>query len=689
MPEMYEPFGSWMLAAKKPRRGRQTNGRIATGEKEDRHRGKEAITLTGPRNILGATRFDILGMEEGEDVEVQENTDRNNESSLQRQGKGLMEMDDLEHHGDTPDDSEFLMEDDGIPDWATSKGFLRAAKHMIKNFKPLLLCLLESKISGNQADQVCRKLAFDQWVHDDKQRDWYLACVYGSPSLHLRNKLWDDLGRHKRGIDGPWLVLGDFNAVSCREEVSNPTSFSDSRFNKWLDTKGLVDVGFTSPKFTWTRGNSVETFKGVWLDRAVCSTDFLDIFPGIHAHHLVSSHSNHVCLLVRLEQNTRTRSKGRFVFNAAWTVQENFNEVVGLNWDPKANLKTNLQQTAKALIDWSKNGLGTTFKRKSRVQIKTMVREYYVHLFSKDHISIWSKCPINSFPEINLDTWRDLYKDCTTEEVKSAMFEMAPFKAPGPDGFHADFFQKAWAIVGNHLTTYTRDFLNTGIIPEGLNDRLVALIPKIKHLDKLSHFRPISLCNVIYKLITKILTNRIKGIVREAIGPEQSSFVLKRQITDNIMVFQEILQSMKKKTGAVGQMVIKIDLEKAYDRLSWQFIRETLEEVGFRTDWIQKVMQCIETAKLSVLWDGELSVLWDGEQLDWIKPKRGIRQGDPISPYIFVLCMERLSHIIKEATINETCRGIKISRYGPTLTHLFFVDDMVLFAEATEEQERW
>lgn len=135
--------------------------------------------------------------------------------------------------------------------------------------------------------------------------------------------------------------------------------------------------------------------------------------------------------------------------------------------------------------------------------------------------------------------------------------------------------------------------------------------------EKPNQFRPISLCNVSYKIITKTMTNRLKEMMKEVVGPNQSSFVPGRQITDNILIYQEILNTMRKKKGEKGYMVIKIDLEKAYDRLSWDFICDTLIEVGMNADWVRNIMACVESSRLSILWDREHSDYFErGEGLD-------------------------------------------------------------------------
>ena len=122
-------------------------------------------------------------------------------------------------------------------------------------------------------------------------------------------------------------------------------------------------------------------------------------------------------------------------------------------------------------------------------------------------------------------------------------------------------------------------------------------------------------------------------------------------------------------------MTIKIDLEKAYDHLSWPFIRETLLILGLYAEWVRNIMSCIETQVLSIL--------WIGNNLENFHPSRGIRQGDAICPYLFVLCMGRLGHLIHESVNVGKWKPIKLSRTGPSIFHLFFVDDLILFAEAS------
>ncbi|CAL1358712.1 unnamed protein product [Linum trigynum] len=275
--------------------------------------------------------------------------------------------------------------------------------------------------------------------------------------------------------------------------------------------------------------------------------------------------------------------------------------------------------------------------------------------------------PKNAFPRLAQEELLALLRPFTIMDIHKEIFEMKPFQAPGPNGFHAAFYQQAWSVVGKSLTDMALDFFNSGALPAEVSESTVVLIPKVDHPEFVTQLRPISLNNVSLKAITKAITSRLKPVMRNLISPRQSSFIPGRQTTDNVIVVQEVLHSLRKRKGKKGGLILKIDLEKAYDMLRWDFLCDTLMEVGLPSSWIRCIMYCVEQNKMCILWNDTLS--------SPIIPTRGVRQGDPLSPYLFVLCMERLSHRIDAALHSGQWKPIKLTRDGPpddsVFAHIF------------------
>jgi hypothetical protein len=172
-------------------------------------------------------------------------------------------------------------------------------------------------------------------------------------------------------------------------------------------------------------------------------------------------------------------------------------------------------------------------------------------------------------------------------DVRAALFQTAPSKAPGVDGFTAGFFQRHWDILQHTIVPAVLDFLNGGELPVGLNDISITLIPKVRNPQVISQYRPISLCPVLYKIGAKAVTNCLRGCLNEIVSEEQSAFVPGRLITDNVLVAYKSVHAMKKrKKGKNFSCTVKLDMMKAYDRVEWQFLEAILHKLGFSIDFI-------------------------------------------------------------------------------------------------------
>jgi hypothetical protein len=175
------------------------------------------------------------------------------------------------------------------------------------------------------------------------------------------------------------------------------------------------------------------------------------------------------------------------------------------------------------------------------------------------------------------------------QEIWEILKAMKKNASPGPDGFNVGFYLSAWSWIGDDVTNVVRNFYNTGIIPPQLNDTHIALIPKKLACHMPSDFRPISLCNVIYKIIAKSLANRLKVHLPDYIHPSQQAFIEGRRISNNIIVAQEIAHSFSLSSWNSSDFILKIDLAKAFDRIEWQFIVSALARKGLPDHFIQLV----------------------------------------------------------------------------------------------------
>eukprot|EP00253_Pinus_taeda_P034852 PITA_34852 len=283
---------------------------------------------------------------------------------------------------------------------------------------------------------------------------------------------------------------------------------------------------------------------------------------------------------------------------------------------------------------------------------------------------------VQSFPRfVEEDEVEDLTIPVTKEEIEAAMKLMGKDKIPGPDGWTIELFLHFYEQIGAEITEVVEESRQKGVIYRPFNSTFIALIPKKDDLESFEDFRPIYLCNCIYKIISKVIALRIAPILSRNISMEQFGFLDGRQIHEAIGVAQEVIHSvkLKKKKGSV----LKIDLSKAYDRISWLYLRMLLTHVGFSYPFVSWIMGCITNVSFVVLVNGAATSFFNSQ--------RGLRQGCPLSPLLFLLVAEGLSRLIHKAKREEKVKGIEVA-INLYITHLIFVDDILIFTNGNHNE---
>ncbi|XP_050233408.1 uncharacterized protein LOC126681895 [Mercurialis annua] len=311
--------------------------------------------------------------------------------------------------------------------------------------------------------------------------------------------------------------------------------------------------------------------------------------------------------------------------------------------------------------------------RYSKPEINEVFVNHFTALFNDNNTTQFGYVAVPSrVNEIQND---DLCRPVVAVEVKNAVFSMHDDKSPGPDGFNPAFYKKYWNIVGADVVRACEEFFESGSFKKGFTDTAIVLIPKIKNPENVGDLRPISLCNVVYKIIAKVLANRMKSIMPCIISENQSAFVENRLITDNFLIAFEVGHYLKqKRRGKNGAAALKVDMSKAYDRVRWDFIRVMMLNLGFNHRWVDLIMACVMSVRYTSI--------GDNFSLSPIVPSRGLRQGDPLSPYLFIICAEGLTSMLVESERQGRIHGISICRGAQSVSHLFFADDCYLFFRA-------
>ena len=291
----------------------------------------------------------------------------------------------------------------------------------------------------------------------------------------------------------------------------------------------------------------------------------------------------------------------------------------------------------------------------------------------------WSpSLPDMAFNEIGSEEADRIEESFSEEEIWTAISGLNSDKAPGPDGFPIAFWIFSWDFVKKEVLGFFKEFHEQSRFVKNLNATFLVLIPEKQTVEDFKDLRPISLVGGLYKIMAKVLANRIKRVLDKVISKSQNAFVKDRQILDAMLIANELVDSTLRRKDQ--GMVCKLDIEKAYDSISWEFLNQVMGRMSFGSRWLGWIKWCISTASFSVL--------INGSPAGFFPSSKGLRQGDPLSPYLFVIGMEALSCLINRAVEGNFLSGSRITdgRGGDiVISHLLYVDDTLIFCEANKD----
>ncbi|KAG7572582.1 Reverse transcriptase domain [Arabidopsis suecica] len=536
-----------------------------------------------------------------------------------------------------------------------------------------------------------------------KGRSFFATFLYGEPDMSKRLQVWNSLTTYTETRAEPWFLTGDFNdIIHSSEKRGGPprTEWSFSDLRTFMSECDLYDLNYSGNFLSW-RGQRYSHLVRCRLDRAMANSSWIEAYPSGRSEYLRFEGFDR-----RLRDNEELKPliRDAWDYDPAAVVESRINKcravIIAWNKEKHLNSQKNIEELRLQLEEAMSSDTSTT-EQISTINNKLLLayqaeeefwkqrsRQLWLTLEDKNtgyfHAATKGRKAINNCSVIEDETGQAFHEEEQIAQVISDYFQNL-FRSQGDQGeLRASIVEEA---VTPCISQETNENLVRPPTPEEIRQACFAihadkapgpdaqLIPKITSPKKVLDFKPIALCSVYYKIIAKLLTKRLQPVLNNIISENQSAFVPQRAISDNVLITHETLHYLKtSKEKKRCFMAVKTDMSKAYDRLEWDFIQTVMEKQGFHSQWIHWIMQCVKTVSYSYLLNGTAKGL--------VTPQHGIRQGDPLSPYIFILCSEVLSGLCHRAQENGKLIGIRVATGSPRVNHLLFADDTMFFCRS-------
>ncbi|GKU88310.1 hypothetical protein SLEP1_g2593 [Rubroshorea leprosula] len=576
----------------------------------------------------------------------------------------------------------------------------KEVRRLVQDEKPDFLFLQETKLEKVDVG-ICRQLwnsdEFDWVAKGSSRASGGLLCMWDRRQFVKREdftgdgqkkaSLWEELRKMVTDKEGCWLIAGDFNAVRGPEERRGRTGESPDMkdFDEFIVTTNLVDVKLSNRSYTWYKPNGTARSR---LDRFLLSTEMSNMEGEWIQQGLPRNISDHCAIVLK----SRTKDWGPRPFRVldAWQQHPDFKKFIEDKWSEMAvkgfagyKCQQKLKLLEGFLKGWNKEVFGNM-----EAQYEQAVKKIE-QVDMQNEISDLEDAEIVKRQEGFSEMWDVLRKKELIWKQKSRskwvhegdantrFFHRVAKGRRAQNNIAGLMCDGAWiedpVLVKNEIVKYFRSLFQgeSWNRPKPRDIKFQQLSEEKK--DWLE--RPFSIEEIEE---AKVLANRLKSVISEIVSETQSAFVGGRQLVDSVLVLNEVVDEIKKKKKPA--FVFKADFEKAYDCVDWSFLDWMMESFGFGTKWRGWIMECISTARISVLVNGSPTKEFE--------VGKGLRQGDPLSLFLFLMIAEGLQSLVQRAEKEGMMHGIEIGKKGLSLSLLQFADDTVIMGRADTENIR-